>query len=86
MLPFQNDIIDQALKQKSGAWILSPGLGMYSILENLLLKLEESNTSDRLIIVLNIDSNPVFDNFLQTPPHRFKLVNSNYTSDQRYSI
>lgn len=83
ILSYQQALIDQSFKRKSGLWVLPSGLGLYTIVEHLLWQLEKNNASSKLIIVMNLEHDPVFDHFQSFPPHRFRLINSQLTADQR---
>lgn len=83
ILPYQKTLIDQTYTKKSGLWILPMGLGMFTVIEHLLWKLENNVESNKLIIVLNVTQDPLFDSFKSNPPHRFRLLNAHLTSAQR---
>jgi DNA excision repair protein ERCC-4 len=87
LLPFQTEILDQILDNKRGLWVVHSGLGLQKIISHYIVQLEKRNLSRQLYLFLNPDSqSPVFEKLVQMAPHRYKLINSEYTSEQRQQI
>ena len=87
LLPFQTEILDQILDNKRGLWVVHSGLGLQKIISHYIVQLEKRNLSRQLYLFLNPDSqSPVFEKLVQMAPHRYKLINSEYTSEQRYEM
>jgi hypothetical protein len=84
LLPFQDEILQQILTVDKGLWIIESGMGLQKILAHYVVQLEKKNTSKLLYLFLNTDSQvPIFDRLVQMAPHRYKLVNADYTPEQR---
>lgn len=85
LLPFQSEILEQILDNKRALWVVHAGLGLKKVLAHYLAELENRNLSRLLYLFLNPDPQvPIFEKLVQQAPHRFKLINSDYTSEQRY--
>jgi len=85
LLSFQNEILEQILNVEKGMWIVESGLGLQKIIAHYVVQLEKRNYSRLLYLFLNPDPQvPVFERLVQMAPHRYKLINSEYSSDQRY--
>lgn len=87
LLPFQEDILNQILQEDRGLWIVESGLGLSKIMMGYISKLEKQNDWRLLYLFLNPDPQvPVFERFVQMAPHRYELINSDYSPEQRYAI
>lgn len=85
LLSFQNEILEQILNNEKGLWIVESGLGLQKIMAHYIVQLEKRNYSRRLYLFLNPDPQvPLFEKLVQLAPHRYKLINSEYSSEQRY--
>ena len=85
LLSFQSEILEQILNNEKGLWIVESGLGLQKIIAHYIVQLEKRNYSKLLYLFLNPDPQvPLFDQLVQMAPHRYKLINSEYSSDQRY--
>jgi hypothetical protein len=84
LLSFQKEILDQCLSTPSGLWIVAPGLGMLDVVQYMLLQEEANNPANQAIFVLNAaDPGRQLHMF---PPHRFSVVNAEYSAQQRVTL
>lgn len=86
LLPFQIEMASQILSEKLGLWIVAPGLGLLKVVQQCVIEIERAcRSKNTLFLFLNTNTQqPISEKFLSYNFEKFKLINSDYSSEQRY--